>query len=71
MLATASKKGGALQLLLLRRNGTVYNRHTLGDGKCTWLEWDSQGQVTGVRRPTSPDLALSAPDLALGSPELA
>ena len=24
-----------------RRDGTIYNRHTLGDGKCVWLEWES------------------------------
>lgn len=25
----------------IRRDGAIYNRHTLGDSKCMWLEWDS------------------------------
>ena len=50
MIATASMKGGALMLLLLRRDGTIYNRHTLGDGKCVWLEWESKGHVLGLHQ---------------------
>jgi len=50
MIATASMKDGALLLLLLRRDGAIYNRHTLGDSKCMWLEWDSKGQVLGVHQ---------------------
>ena len=68
MIATASMKGGALMLLLLRRDGTIYNRHTLGDGKCVWLEWESKGAsalqdrvCSGVAFCTSAQWEQSAP----------
>ena len=47
-IATASIKGGNLVVHLFRRDGTEYNQHTMGAGKCTWLEWESKGQTLGV-----------------------
>ena len=53
-----------------RRDGTIANTHTLGSGRCTWLEWDSMGQTLGLMQegagiflwelPTGPD-ALTQP----------
>lgn len=48
MIATASTKNNALVLHLFRRDGSVYNQHVLGPGKCTWLEWDCKGQSLGL-----------------------
>ena len=49
-IATASTKGGAVQIIIFRRNGTIYNQHTLpsGPGKCTWLEWECKGDCLGI-----------------------
>jgi len=48
VLATASTKGGNLVVNLFKRDGAVANMHTLGGGRCLWLEWDSKGQSLGI-----------------------
>jgi hypothetical protein len=47
-MATASVKNDNLVVFLFKRDGGIYNQHTLGPGRCTWLEWDSKGQVLGM-----------------------
>jgi len=47
-MATASIKSNNLIVYLLRRDGSVYNHHTLGTGRCLWLEWDSAGATLGI-----------------------
>jgi len=47
-LATASTKGGNLVINLFKRDGAVAHAHTLGGGRCLWLEWDSKGQSLGI-----------------------
>ena len=48
MIATASSKNGSLVIHLFRRDGSLYNSHTLGSGKCIWLEWEWKGTSLGV-----------------------
>lgn len=33
-----------------RRNGEIVHQHTLGEGKCVWLEWDCKGTVLGFHQ---------------------
>jgi len=47
-MATASLKDGNMVVHLLRRDGSVYNLHTLGSGRCLWLEWESKGMTLGM-----------------------
>jgi len=48
MIATASNKAGNMVINIFRRDGTVYNSHTLGTGKCLWLEWECKGSSLGI-----------------------
>jgi len=48
MIATASTKSGNLIVHLFRRDGSLYNSHTLGSGKCLWLEWECKGASLGI-----------------------
>ena len=47
-LATASLKANHMVVNLFRRDGSVYNTHTLGTGRCLWLEWDCKGGTLGI-----------------------
>jgi hypothetical protein len=47
-MATASMKNKNMVVHLLRRDGSVYNSHTLGPGRCTWLEWECKGLTLGL-----------------------
>ena len=47
-MATASVKSNNTIVHLLRRDGSTYNTHTLGAGKCIWLEFDCKGATLGI-----------------------
>ena len=47
-IATASLKANNMTIHLLRRDGSVYNSHNLGIGRCLWLEWDCKGLCLGM-----------------------
>jgi len=48
MIATASSKSGVLVLHLFRRDGSIYNQHTLTKGACLWMEWECKGGSLGI-----------------------